>query len=1084
MTDPEAAISRFGETVAARFATGGGEPEDLLRGPFETLIADLASHLKIANVVLAGEHHLADDRVRPDYAVFVDNALVGFMEIKAPGKGVDPRRFKGHDREQWERLACLPNVLYTDGQRFALFRNGEPAGDPVAFDDDVTSAGASLRINEEKLASLMRELLRWEPIPPRGPRELARSTARLCRLLRAEVEELLVTEVGLRDLAADWRRLLYPDATDAQFADGYAQTVSFALLLARVEGIDLSGQRDLREVSDELGNHHTLMSRALAVLTDPAILPKLAVSVRTLQRVLSVVDWKRLSKNDPAAWLYFYEDFLDGYDPQLRRATGSYYTPVEAVDPMVRMVGDLLRHRLGQPRGFASPGVTVVDPAVGTGTFLFRIVDQIAATISSDEGPGAVGPALRAATRRLIGFELQAGPYSVAELRLSTDLKTRGVSLDTDDLRLYLTNTLDNPFVEDEQLAATYRPIAISRQRANEVKREEPVMVVIGNPPYRERSRGRGGWVERGSPGSGEEAPLAAFIPPRDWKLGPHVRHLYNPYVYFWRWATWKVFENHPTDKGVVAFVTVAGFLGGAGFAAMRAHLRHTADAVWVIDCSPEGHQPEVSTRIFTGVQQPVCITIALRDGSTGTDTPAPVLFTSVSGSRAQKFEQLAALDLDGDGWTDCPSEWRAPFLPESSEGWVAYPAMDDLLAWSGTGTMIGRTWPVAPAAALLRARWQRLRTAPVDEKPGLLFEHRRDRNIHTRLSDNLPGYEVRGAIADESGPCPAPVRYAYRSFDRAWIIPDKRVINQPNPSLWQVRNAPGQLYMTALNDRSPDDGPGATFAVHVPDAHHFHGRGGRAWPLWLDSEGARPNVVPGLLEYLGEVYGRAVSGADLFAYIAAVTAHPDYVATHREDLATPGLRVPLTADVDMFSRAVEIGERVLWLHTYGERFADATAGRPPGPPRAPEERPLVTVTIPDTEASMPETIDYDPSAETLLVGAGRIAPVSQAVWEYETSGYKIVRRWFARRKREPEGRRSSPLDDIVATSWDAEWTTELLDLLNVLTLLVKLEPQQEELLADIERGELITVVDLGGAGVLPVTNRPTAEAPPRQSQL
>jgi len=186
-----------------------------------------------------------------------------------------------------------------------------------------------------------------------------------------------------------------------------------------------------------------------------------------------------------------------------------------------------------------------------------------------------------------------------------------------------------------------------------------------------------------------------------------------------------------------------------------------------------------------------------------------------------------------------------------------------------------------------------------------------------------------------------------------------------------------------------------------------------------------------------------------------------------------------------MFSRAVEIGERVLWLHTYGERFADATAGRPPGPPRAPEEeRPLVTVTIPDTEASMPETIYYDPSAETLLVGAGRIAPVSQAVWEYETSGYKIVRRWFARRKREPEGRRSSPLDDIVATSWDAEWTTELLDLLNVLTLLVKLEPQQEELLADIERGELITVADLGGAGVLPVTNRPTAEAPPRQSQL
>lgn len=135
-------------------------------------------------------------------------------------------------------------------------------------------------------------------IGPRWRRDVPESsTARLCRLLRSEVEELLVSETGLRDLATDRRRLLYPDATDARFADGYAQTVTFALLLARVEGISLA-ERDLREVSDDLGANHTLMARALAVLTDPGILPKLAVSVRTLQRVLSV-DWKKLSKSDP-----------------------------------------------------------------------------------------------------------------------------------------------------------------------------------------------------------------------------------------------------------------------------------------------------------------------------------------------------------------------------------------------------------------------------------------------------------------------------------------------------------------------------------------------------------------------------------------------------------------------------------------------------------------------------------------------------------------------------------------------------------------------------------------------------------------
>lgn len=681
------AVCRFGETVAARFATGGGEPEDLLRGPFEALLADLATAAEIDDVVPTGEHHLADNRVRPDYAVFVGGALVGFVEIKAPGKGVDPRRYRGHDRRQWDRLACLPNVLYTDGQAFALFRDGEVQGDPVRLVGDVQTAGISLAADDDALGGLVENFLRWVPVTPRRPRELARTTARLCRLLRAEVEELLDTQVGLRDLAADWRRLLFPDATDAQFADGYAQTVTFALLLARVEGIELVG-RDLRDVSDELGSNHTLMARALAVLTDPAILPKLAVSVGTLQRVLSVVDWSKLSKNDPAAWLYFYEEFLEGYDPQLRKATGSYYTPVEAVDPMVRLVEGLLRTRLGHNKGFASQGVTVVDPAVGTGTFLFRILDRIAQSIDDDEGSGAVGPRLRSAARRLIGFELQAGPFSVAELRLSTEFKRRAATLGDDDLRLYLTDTLGNPFVEDEQLAATYRPIALSRQRANRVKRQEPVLVVIGNPPYRERSRGGGGWIENGSPGSGEAAPLAAFIPPREWGLGAHVKHLYNPYVYFWRWATWKVFEKHPADKGIVAFVTVAGFLNGPGFAGMRAHLRRTADAIWVIDCSPEGHQPDVPTRIFAGVQQPLCITIALRDGSTGPEMSAPVQFTEVRGTRNQKFAKLAALVLDGPDWKSCPAAPQAPFRPQGSASWTAFPALEDLLAWSGSGTM------------------------------------------------------------------------------------------------------------------------------------------------------------------------------------------------------------------------------------------------------------------------------------------------------------------------------------------------------------------------------------------------------------
>jgi hypothetical protein len=315
--------------------------------------------------------------------------------------------------------------------------------------------------------------------------------------------------------------------------------------------------------------------------------------------------------------------------------------------------------------------------------------------------------------------------------------------------------------------------------------------------------------------------------------------------------------------------------------------------------------------------------------------------------------------------------------------------------------------------------------------------------------------------------------------------VPDKRVVNRPNPSLWQIRTAPGQLFVTAPERDTPSAGPSTSFTHLVPDLHHYHGRGGRTYPIWLDSAGERPNVVPGVLDHLSTVYGTAVTGPDLFAYVAAVTAHPAYIERYRADLQTPGLRIPLTADPECFERAVGLGRRVLWLHTYGERCTDAADGRPLGPPRLTgEQRPLVLVAIPDTEGDMPDEIDYDETACMLHVGTGRISGVTASMWEYETSGYKLIRRWFAKRKEHPEGRRSSRLEDIVASTWDPDWTSELIDLLHAIALLIQLEPAQSALLEEIASGASITVEDLAASGVLPVADRPVAEKPPRQEQL
>jgi hypothetical protein len=1082
----ESAITAYGRAAKAKLSAAAvrGEPEDQLRSPVEHLLADLAElcGLDRSELVVVGESSLAEIKTRPDFAVSYRNVLAGFVELKAPGKGADPRSYRTtHDREQWRKLQALPNLIYSDGGSFSLWRDGTLVGSVVHLDGDIASSGSALRA-PDRLLSLFHDFLTWSPTPPTTARQLADVSARLCRLLRAEVaEQLEQGDEVLTQLYAEWRSLLFPDADHNQFADGYAQAVTFGLLLARAQGIGM--ENGVGPVAAQLAASRSLIGTALRILTDPVVAGgTLATSVATMARMLSSVDWPTISKGEPDVWLYFYEDFLAEYDSQLRRRTGSYYTPVPVVELMARLVDEALRTRFDLPEGLGNDAVTLVDPAMGTGTFLLEVVRAIGAGIAADQGEGAVAAGVEAALRRLIGFEIQVGPFAVAQLRLLAELAELGVRNPPDGaLRTYVTDTLGNPFSEEQVIQGyVYEPIARSRRTANQIKRDEPVLVVLGNPPYKERSHGQGGWIESGNPDVQQEAPLADFYPPREWGVGAHVKHLYNPYVYFWRWATWKVFDRHPeADRGVVCFITVNGFLDGPGFQQMRRYLRRTGDAIWVIDCSPEGHQPATRTRVFQGVQQPVCIVLVARDGSTPADEPAPVRFRSLpAGQRDAKFAAFREISLTGPDWLDCPADWRAPFLPPGSERWQSFPSLDDLLRWSGSGTMPGRTWVIAPDRETLGERWHALTTARAEDKADLFSEHRRDRRVDTVLSDGLPGFRpTHTPIGREDGPCPAPVRIGYRSFDQQWIIPDKRLINQPNPTLWSLRSA-SQVYLTAPHDTAPTTGPAATLTPQVPDLHHYKGSfGGRAYPLWLDPDGGTPNLVPGLRDHLEAVYRAPVAATDLFAYLAAVLSHPGFTATFAGDLSTPGIRVPVTADRSLFERAVRLGERVLWLHCYGQRFHDDRAGRPHRAPRLPATaapKVLGSHPIPSEPDRMPDSLSYDAAKGELIVGEGRISNVTTAVRGYQVSGVNVLDKWFSYRRRTRVrpvlgGRRVSALNSIQLDHWSNEYTTDLINLLNVLGLLVELESAQADLLAEIVSGLLVTVDGLTAAGVLPV---------------
>ncbi|MGH3536677.1 MAG: N-6 DNA methylase, partial [Pseudonocardiaceae bacterium] len=500
---------------------------------------------------------------------------------------------------------------------------------------------------------------------------------------------------------------------------GYAQTVTFGLLYARSRGIAFE-DRGYHEIGDLIAAGNTLMGRALQVLTDQfggssEQVGPFKVTLDTLLRVISAVDWKRVRAGRRDTYLYLYEHFLAEYDPVKRQESGVYYTPVELVEPMVRLTDDALRTRLGLVRGLGTDGVRVVDPAAGTGTFLLRILDTVFDRVERSDGTGEAREVLSSMANRLVGFELQMGPYAVSELRLTDLLAHRGVELTAADrMPLHVTNTLDDPFRIQPTLASFLKAIADSTRQADRIKAELPVTVVIGNPPYRERANGDGSWVESGGFYGGrrhnEDASLMS-----DFRLPGNGRNEYklkNMASYFWRWATWKVFDS-PSGQGhgVVAFVTTAAYLRGTAFKGMRKYLRRTCDEGWIIDLSPEGMRPDVATRIFPKVQHPLAVGIFVRAEEDTTDEPARIHYTAVHGKRAEKFAALGALGLDDPVWQDARDGWDAPFMPAGEASWDEHPALDDLFPVRVPGVKANRAWVFSARPDLLRQRWRRLLT-------------------------------------------------------------------------------------------------------------------------------------------------------------------------------------------------------------------------------------------------------------------------------------------------------------------------------------------------------------------------------------
>ena len=483
----------------------------------------------------------------PDYAISrkQDGRTIGYVEAKDIGVSladierdsnrVNPSTPNGRQLKRYRE--SLPNLLLTDYAEFRWYVDGQRRATATLAEPDSNGRPALRRNGIAETDALLSDFLSHNPAPVASPQELAQRMARLTHIVRDIVEEgfrqsQLSQEVT--DLYQASKNVLVPDLTEAAFADMFAQTLAYGLFAARVNHD--SGEFTRENAARYIPQANPFIRRIFSLVSDPALDDEPFVGfVDDLAQLLGNADMeavladfgKRAARQDPI--LHFYETFLAAYDPALRERRGVYYTPEPVVSYIVRSVDHILRQNFSCPEGLADHStatyetleyhgneektvekqghrVLVLDPACGTGSFLYGVIDHIREHYRRSGNAGMWdGYVKDHLLKRLFGFELLMAPYAMAHLKLGMQLAAQDLPAESradwaydfansERLGVYLTNSLEEGEMQ-VPMYGSYRVIAEEANSAVEIKRDMPIMVVLGNPPYSGHSANKGEWI-------------------------------------------------------------------------------------------------------------------------------------------------------------------------------------------------------------------------------------------------------------------------------------------------------------------------------------------------------------------------------------------------------------------------------------------------------------------------------------------------------------------------------------------------------------------------------------------------------------
>jgi len=935
----------------------------------------------------------------PDFRVWDGKQkIIGYIEAKDLSADLD----RVEESEQLKRyFSTFPNVILTNFTEFRLYREGEMI-DKVAIARPYVIKKLSTvppLENEEKLSELLEKFLDFSLPKTFTAKTLATELAKRTKFLKDEIvaEELKTGNKSIMGFYEAFKEFLIAGISEEEFADLYSQTLTYGLFAARLRAGD--------EFNRKLA--YSFIPKSIGILRDifkyislEDIPLQMEIIIDDIAEVLLVADAKKLldkyyhdgKGSDPV--LHFYETFLSVYDPTTREKRGVYYTPEPVVGFIVRSLHEILKDKFNMVDGLANKGVTLLDPAGGTLGFLAKAIETAVEEFKEKYGEGGVKTFIKEyILQNYYSFELMMAPYAIGHMKMSFLLEELGYRMEDDErIKYYLTNTLDMQELEESKFPGM-SSLSHESHEAGKVKKEAPILVVLGNPPYSGISSNKGEWIT-------EQIESYKYVDGEH--FGERKHWLQDDYVKFIRFAQWKIDQ---AGEGILGFITNHSYLDNPTFRGMRQSLMTSFDEIYILDLhgnslkkekAPDGSKDE---NVFD-IQQGVAIMFMIKKKNS---TKKSVVHQELFGLREDKYRWLSKNCLSNVKWNRLkPASPNSFFIPRDekySSLYNSFPSLQEIFPINVTGIVTARdSFVIDVDKKQLRRRIEEFRSLLIDDES---VKERYD------LKDTR-GWkisEARKLLAKDEEWNKYFSKILYRPFDVRSIYYSEKMVDWGRQEVMQhmMEDNISLCFMRQVS--SYDSYSQVLVSENIVDNRTFFSSRGiiQQAPLYLyhgksekrktsimqmmifepevEYKVRRPNIKSELFEELKSNFKKRVTPEEIFYYIYAVLYSNTYRTKYAEFLKIDFPRVPFTKDYELFIQLGKIGKQLADLHLLKSTKLNRPVSK-----------------YPIIGSNKVEKIRYE-DEKVWINKTQFFNGVKEEVWQYQIGGYQVCEKWLKYRK-------------------------------------------------------------------------------------